>query len=862
MDLDPRPFESVNVGMTNVEAGEDRFSNHGIFYPPPIAYWRNNLTALSQRYNLYFIATRNAIVVYKPEFPFQRLGRVPCLMILPTLANPDAQGYIDPRSPHDINHLIVGDLGTQEILLCATDSGNVTAYYTKSLEEAIRNGSYTYCPALRNDRVQVREFFAQWVHESAWGLSIHTQARMIAVSANTAYHVQTGDPSSKITVFAFALTEEGEEKGTEEKIEKAVEDEVADSGGDDPVDATSKDNGNTRQLEWQEWECDGSNQFPPPRNKNYKIILGGIDGHDFNVPSISFVNSDLDVEGKWLLSTDIGGEMKMWQIWQGKCFKSWDLAEKRSRSAFFRRREGGWLVAALNPRAFRLAETMDEFCGHSKAPQYHGHVGESYDITHIVRVRTPGNSAAFPAVDTPFEEDSGDEDDHESAGSWSDMDQSDIHDDDVTLDEFATVADAFSSADIPSITESPYSQHETADQGTGVMQIQASESDADGDVFAFLEAETSSSDSSTAIASDDGDLESAVSHNIPDSGRSSSPGEQGNTMSLILSTAPGQADISHDNSQEAMSHIDERGESYVRGFGRFGHGTYDTRSKFRFSSVSKSHPEATPPSIPVLQCSASNLRLIMAPEADSAHVFCANILKQILPREIEESRQAHLDRLNMMQHIPELGLVIVASQLGRCAICTLTKSHKTGTLGLRVDWTLPTQKQEARRLRPSLPLLGIATSPIQGHSKREAHPSNHRPDTPVKWGVDNTVDGVPTTFDPNIIVVRESVPDQDYTGVQNIEKAPGSGDDISEHRLKRKRPSFDSDTEPGSAISIESSAWETPSSVESWQATGSSRRYRLMLTYMDMTVLTYEIWRGVERQDIQQAEVSALDLVD
>ncbi|EXJ83699.1 hypothetical protein A1O1_07323 [Capronia coronata CBS 617.96] len=844
MDIDSRPFESVNVGLTNVEAGKDRFTSHGMFHPPPIAYWRNNLTALSQRYNLYFVATRNSIVVYKPEFPFQELRRMPCLVILPTLANPEAQGYIDPHSPHDIDHLMVGDLGTEEILLLATDSGNVTAYYTKSLEAAI-NRAPPLRPHPRSDHLGVRAFFAQWVCESAWGLSIHTHARMIAVSANTSYHVQSGDPCSKVTVFAFALTQEGQTDG--------------DDDDDDAMDAGFEAGEHSRQPDWHEWEGNGSDDFLPPRDRNYKITLGGIDGHDYNIPSISFVNTGQDLEGKWLLSTDIGGMMKMWQIWQGRCIKTWDLAERRTRSAFFRRPEGGWLVAALDPRAFRLAETMDEFCGHSRAPQYHGHVGESYDITHIVRVRTPGHSATFPRLDGHPEEESADEENLEPLISWSDMDRSDVEDDETTLNEFSTLVGHRDPTESFSDTSIDNSESDAANGPTvaGEVPTASLEEGSDRDMSSPTTGEAESSSTDIVQPQDfPSDLDASEgaessSHSHSEAAGQSEPAGQSSSL------RPSNVTSRHSRyTDDDASGVDV--DSSLQGQASWT-AQLKRNSKANAWDVRKVRADTTPPPIPVLHCSASNLRLIIAPEADSAHLFCANILKQVLPQEIEQTRHAHLDRLNMMQAIPELGVVIIASQLGRCAVCSLTKNQKSGTLGLRVDWTLPTQKQEARRLRPFLPLLGMATSPIQGHLKSEDDTAGYPDDSPVEWGSDGAVDGVPTTFDPTVIVVREcEIPESD----QHHQRADRETDHDSDHQLKRKRPSYDSDTESGSKVSIETSRWDTPSSRESWQTTESSRRYRLMLTYMDMTVLTYEISRGVERHDIDQEETSTLDMVD
>lgn len=76
--------------------------------------------------------------------------------------------------------------------------------------------------------------------------------------------------------------------------------------------------------------------------------------------------------------------------------------------------------------------------------------------------------------------------------------------------------------------------------------------------------------------------------------------------------------------------------------------------------------------------------------------------------------------MNMIHQIPSLGIVAIASQIGRVALLTLTKlkSHTEGKpslLGFRVEHILPFKSQEDRGERPEVPLLGMAVGPMQGH---------------------------------------------------------------------------------------------------------------------------------------------------
>jgi hypothetical protein len=61
------------------------------------------------------------------------LGAQPTMIITPMMKQPNARGYISWEFPHAINSLIVDDLGNDEILLLATDSGNVCGYHIETI---------------------------------------------------------------------------------------------------------------------------------------------------------------------------------------------------------------------------------------------------------------------------------------------------------------------------------------------------------------------------------------------------------------------------------------------------------------------------------------------------------------------------------------------------------------------------------------------------------------------------------------------------------------------------------------------------------------------------------------------------------
>ena len=160
---------------------------------PTFRPWRLNLTRLSHVYNLYLVAYKDKIYVYEPTFPDQRLPAKPSLIISPPRSPSASHGYLDPECPHSINHLVVDFLGDAEIFVVACDDGDVIGYYMHNVQAAIDARRLGLGPeSILAD--EVRPIFNHCVGSSAWGLSIHTNARKVAVSCNgrTVHVVQFG----------------------------------------------------------------------------------------------------------------------------------------------------------------------------------------------------------------------------------------------------------------------------------------------------------------------------------------------------------------------------------------------------------------------------------------------------------------------------------------------------------------------------------------------------------------------------------------------------------------------------------------------------------------------------------------------
>jgi hypothetical protein len=129
------------------------------------------------------------------------------------------------------------------------------------------------------------------VGASAWGLAVHKYARLIAISANTCV----------VTVFAFALAKPH-------------------TGEDDDSDGLPElvEDCQNYQQNWlfiNEYEQLEQLTKSTPRNRRSRNVRLSYKGHLTNIPNVSFLNSDLDSNGMWMLSIDIDNQLIVWNIW-------------------------------------------------------------------------------------------------------------------------------------------------------------------------------------------------------------------------------------------------------------------------------------------------------------------------------------------------------------------------------------------------------------------------------------------------------------------------------------------------------------------------------------------------------------------
>lgn len=231
---------------------------------------------------------------------------------------------------------------------------------------------------------------------------------------------------------------------------------------------------------------------------------------------------------------------------------------------------------------------------------------------------------------------------------------------------------------------------------------------------------------------------------------------------------------------------------------------------------------------PILYFSETDIQLLESPLSQPSAVVCAGPLRQRFSHTVYTLNS--FDRFNMVKYLPEDGIVIAATQKGRAAIISLGRVSG-GTFTLRIHWMLPLASQERYGDRPLMPLLGIAVSPIQGFEK-----TADVADVPYNTSSQNDIsfhyrfhDKGEADWCENVSIWGES--EGEWEGPSDEENE--QSDDTSQTSENTSGPT---DAECHGAAN-----W-TYEPSEPWQGWNPSRRYRLLLTYADHTVLSYEFW--------------------
>ena len=323
------------------------------------AYFHHQ-TAFSQSRNLLFVAYVDKVYVFSPSFPEQTIASEPELVIELPRSRKGLRGFLDLSRPHAVNHLIVGELGEEEIVVVACDDGDVISYNVRSICLAIDEGAKIafgpdpyedhtlrryrqigwanlILPVADPHRIPGFRVLAAWFHEnvgaSAWGLATHKGSRLLAVSSNT----------KEINVFSPALSP---------LSERNVDGDMWDCNLTDPPPEM-----------FETYAAEGTRDAIASRDPSLgrKITLRG---HVANIPNVAFCDNGLDPKGGYLASTDIDGYTIVWDIWRGTRIletlgnagpcKSNRTLPSRNFTHFRESDARGWAVTCLDPRSSRL----------------------------------------------------------------------------------------------------------------------------------------------------------------------------------------------------------------------------------------------------------------------------------------------------------------------------------------------------------------------------------------------------------------------------------------------------------------------------------------------------------------------------
>lgn len=284
------------------------------------------------------------------------------------------------------------------MIVAVCDDGDVIAYTTRSVRETIENAMIDNEEELPNTATVKRILFRNVV-KSAWGIAIHKDARLIAVSANT----------HKITVFAFALYREPLlfKSGFLNDREVLFNPNVPDDEG--PFQPLSDHSGDKDGLQSIRFRY-GPNEWISATPFSHLIILRSrynleitLEGHRNNIPDIAFCNTAADLAGRYLVSTDLNGTTLVWDIWRRKILANLTSQHNLlSKYKPFKNQpqdglaphaatELGWCVACLDPQSFRYANTIQGMYG---CPGISDHIGKVYSgkprpTTGIIVDNTP-----------------------------------------------------------------------------------------------------------------------------------------------------------------------------------------------------------------------------------------------------------------------------------------------------------------------------------------------------------------------------------------------------------------------------------------------------------------------------------------
>lgn len=246
-------------------------------------------------------------------------------------------------------------LGTEEVIATVRDDGDVDVVMVRHVVGAIERRALEDS-SLGPIANEIRPIFQRNVGVSAWGLSIHTEARILAVSSN----------AHEVRVFKFGLLQHGESH-------------VAPVAGEpeDP-DAPARHSTAHRALDVTQ-----------------RILNGTA-----NIPHISFCNTGDDPDARWLLTTDVAGYCRAIDLHapdegDGGAQK-FRFGRSFGYGSGYDRLNAGWGVMFLDRRSFRSTSRFEHAVGIAEGSLLPGMPGKGllWDLSDVVE-GVPGAAEAF-----------------------------------------------------------------------------------------------------------------------------------------------------------------------------------------------------------------------------------------------------------------------------------------------------------------------------------------------------------------------------------------------------------------------------------------------------------------------------------
>lgn len=666
----------ITCTPTGVHPGYKRFSQRTD--RPEVKAWRCELTALSRIYNIFFLACNDTIHVYRPSFPDQNLSSEPQLVLcLPV--SPQTGSGIDPQDPHSVTRILVDYLGCDEILLVACDDGDVVGYRIDEIQRSLisQTPSTEGSPRSLSEEETVRHFLHRNVGASAWGLAVHRAARIIAISANT----------HRITVLAFALSEP-----LQPCSECPLDTVESESIGNFSAHAEKYRYSRKEDLTFELW-C------------------------ETNIPAVSFNNTGDDPSGHWLISCSIDGATTVW-----------DLHTPAAPYAVFR---FGFCASALNPSsAPRLGPGQCACIDSGNVP--HGVWGAlPLDTRSAYEITVQELDSLQPSIIEPcfkiFSRQGKQFTNGRPKRTVFEKSPNRFLPDDADSDDVMVLDDDSEVGSSTSGAEKGPAEVLQLDTEASAEEVNQSR----GVGFAAIVAETITT-SHTHQASSNSTLpsDSTIGTGSPQS-------VTGPPWSQIAAAAEielmlDDTDMSDENGSDLESVNDEEYWPHLLA----GH-TLERRAYCEISTRVPilDRPFATPIR-PCLIVTKEEIYLIERPCPPSRLHPPDSIITMRRPLHPGNSDPylAPYDRLCYLSQIPELGIFIVASPIGRAAVFSLYYTKQTSksepAYGFNLEYLLPFDPNDDTELInvPNARLLGIAVSPVQGMSDTPKDPDvvNHR----------------------------------------------------------------------------------------------------------------------------------------